>query len=191
MRILYVSDEMPNLVGWEDVTDDPVDVLPTDAVPSRGDLEGVDIVCVLGPLVNLGRAHQLAGVLNRVIRQGLTVVIGYPGSIHVGLAAFVTAMTGLTPEEAAGGHEIVQPHPAFADYFGVFGRSMAILHDLGAETETLGSIVPAYEVLPAAVCTRRGEGLVYVVPYYVAGGAAFLLRELFDAVLTHREGLAD
>jgi hypothetical protein len=89
----------------------------------------------------------------------------------------------------------VQPsedqHPEFAEYFAVFGRSSVMLIDFG-EGEVLGSIRhPSDEAQPTSVCLHRGRGLVYVIPYRLAGGQAHFLRWLFEAVESHRRGAAD
>jgi hypothetical protein len=183
---MYLSDQLPALEGWDSVTDQPVVVVPANEVPSVDSLRDVDVLFVLGE-ISSGRGAQLAGVLNLALPRGLIVLIAYPVTIEGGLDELVSGILRTPPQRAIAYTRVSDPHPAFAEYFTAYGRSAAWF-DNPEGVEVIGYMTAGQSLRATALSGQRGDGLVYVVPYFLAGAERTVVRSLFAAMATHREG---
>lgn len=193
MRALYTSHEIAGLPG----SGLPVEgveftELPADGVSTREQLAEYDALCLVGNFPNEARARQLAGVVRLALPDGLIVMLAYPTVLDEANRAFISRLGVAPVAHTEQARQVTSPHPVFEAYFSVFGQSRAYF-DAGevVDDEILAYILVEPGERPTALCLRRGQGAIYLVPYYIAGAQRQFLPELFAAVIAHREGLAD
>lgn len=188
MRVMFISQQYPNLQGWDEVSTD-VRIPQEGAVPSRADLEQADVLLLMGQWNDTAYVTQLAGVIALALPRGLTVVLAYPVVIDDALRTLVGRLTGAAPSRLTSRQTVRAAHPAFADFFKVYGESQENFA-LPDDSEAIGTIsIPSNQGATAFVAQRSG-GLVYLIPFYLAGAHTTFLREMFTALLTHRDELA-
>lgn len=186
--LLIVCDYLPldlpwNLPAASSVSFQSLD----DHIPDKQELKRHDLVLVLGQLKNSAAAIQFAGALRLAVEEGLTSILTYPvrlsGADYQLLEQLVPDFQGVN---TYGQQEwsVIASHPAFHEFFAVFGRSGSVVHGPHSESEVLGRV----EGDPAAFATRQGAGWVYVLPFHVADiGASYnkVVNELLAAIEQH------
>jgi len=186
MRVLLLTEDLPGLPGWETVADEVIEY-PSDRVPSTPELGEVDVVCVLGQVRDPERAQQLTGVIRLALGRPLIVIVAYGTVADEGLQRLIGGLLDITANRSAFRSGVASLHPTFDNYFEVFGQSYVMLQDV-ADLEVLGTAELDGATRTTAACIPVRTGVVYLLPYFLAGANDQFVPALFDAVLAHAEG---
>jgi hypothetical protein len=186
MATIYISSQNPNNFGEPDITG-TFDARTQEAVPAADELVAADLTLILGDLNNVNQAMQLSGVLSLALPRGAVVVLAYNGTLGTGQIVLLRELIPLGLGDFAGMCPADETHPAFAEYFTVFGRSTQYFEILGEDVEILAESRDGENLVPTAFCHPRQAGALYVIPYQIAGAGGFL-ASLIGAVEDHRSG---
>lgn len=180
--MIYISEQYPQLVGFP--ADWDMQRVEANQVPAIEAAREADFILLVGQFGNPTWAGQLSGLLNRVIPEGLVLILAFPAETESALALLLDQL-GVRHENAMP-ERVAAVHPAFTDYFALFGRA-AKRFDGNEAAETLGQIDDGSgQLVPAAVSMVRGRGGIYTVPFFFAGAQEQFARMLATAIAAHR-----
>src|SRR2546430_10184504 len=182
-RLLYLSQDQAHFPlslpeGFE------ADRESVEGVPTADYLRGFDYLLLLGSLNDRGWATQFTGVLRRVIPEGLVVIVAHHPTPDDVVSYFLQRLDigNMSPLNAL--WEVRAVHPAFQEYFDLFGQSQTWLD--GDDHEILGRTDLEGDDLPTSIHVPRGRGGVYTVPFYFSGAQGQFAELLLSAVDAHR-----
>jgi hypothetical protein len=158
---------------------------PHETVPPLEAVRSADFVLLVGQFTNTAWAEQLAGLLENVIPEGTVLIVAFPPQVAGALEPLLARLgVGYVPASISP-VKVVTIHPAFTEYFALFGQSAARFEPDQA-TEVLGEThAPEGDRVPAAVSVSRGRGAIYAVPFFFAGAEAQFAPMLSAAITAH------
>jgi hypothetical protein len=165
--------------------------VPPPEVPDPQNVVQADVILFVGSGGDTDWANQVAGAIRRQIETaGAVLIVAYERVIEGAVETFLGRF-GVAAERVAAAAPVQAVEESFAEYFDVFGRSQSRVADAGldvlgrAESEPTG-------IFCASAAGSRGNGAIYVVPYYFAGAQKQnFTRLLLGAVESHRADAGD
>jgi hypothetical protein len=186
--ILYSSSQYPDLDAFQDpeLTSDWVALSITE-LPDPDTFVAADMTLILGEFGNQEQGMQLGGLLSLAIPKGATVVLAYSPALTSGQNALLQELLSFAPGDFGGWITASDVHPAFREYFAVWGRSSMFFERVRVEHEPLAHGSPGDTSWATALCYEKGAGALYVLPFQLTSPTRFL-RTLIDSVNAHRSG---
>ena len=183
---MYISEQQPNLGGLPAGDEWEVARVEHNRVPTVEEARTSDFILLVGQFGNITWAGQFAGLLGRVLPEVPTLIVAFPVTIEAPLGLLLDRL-GVRFGGVAQPTDVDTVHPAFAEYFALFGQS-AVQFQGTEEAETLGQIPVAGvdQPLPAAISVPRDRGAIYTLPFIFAGAEGEFGRMLFDAITAHQ-----
>jgi hypothetical protein len=183
LEVAYFSEQYPNLVGFPD--DWNIFRLGPNELPELDYARSADFFVLIGQFGNPTWAGQLAGLLGRVIPEGCVLIVAFPVVLDEAMIAFLDRL-GVQHANAMPAR-VETVHPAFTDFFAIYGGKAAKRFDGNDAAETLGQIENGEAGFdPAAVAVPRGRGAIYTVPYLFAHPDEQFAQLLADSITAHR-----
>jgi hypothetical protein len=167
-------------------------------VLSPDEFAAADLVVFIGPMRDIQRSLQLAGVLKLALEAGATFAFLYNARFEEIDQRFIYELVPELASRRITGDSIrlvapkPAPHPAFRTYITVHGQNDLHFYQRPDGTEvlayTMASLPPQLQVSPTAVRIGIAAGSLYILPYHAPTDRQQMLERLVEAVIDHREG---